>query len=131
MFPFSQDFRDYTKVTEAEVQRSLADIYPRGVVYQLGRTELPDSLQKIPTLAASFVSGVAAPIIQVPNSGEARQVIFTVRLDMTDAPETGNLNAYLLLRVDNETYMSPPCSRLREFPHHFSGQCPISAAFKP
>ena len=37
---------------------------------------------------------------------------------------------YLLLRVGNETYMSPPGARLGDFPHHSSGQCPISAAFK-
>jgi hypothetical protein len=130
MFPFSQNLRDYTKVTEAEVQRTLADTYPRGIIYQLEKPELPDSLQKMPTLSSSFVSGVAAPIVRVPQAGEVRQVIFTVRLDMRDAPETGNLNAYLLLRVGNETYMSPPCARLGDFPHHFSGQCPISGAFK-
>jgi hypothetical protein len=131
MFPFDQNLRKYTPITEEEALRTLAGHYPRGIMYEVEKKELPDSLQKIETLVAAFVSGVRYPVTEAPKEGDPQSVIFTVRLDMKDAPETGNLNAYLLLRVGEKVLMSPPCYKLAlTFPHHFCGRIPVSGAFK-
>ena len=79
----------------------------------------------------AFVSGVQAAVTAAPAEGIPETVIFTIREDLKDAPETGNLNAYLLLRTGDNTIMSPPCNKLAPFPHHFSGISPLAAAFKP
>ena len=55
---------------------------------------------------------------------------FTVRYDAKDAPKTGNLNAYLLLKLEDRVLMSPPCHKLGDLPHHFSGQCPLTGVFR-
>lgn len=130
MFPFDPNLNNYKLISEEEASRVLADQCPRGIVFQLEPAELPDSLQKIPTLAAAFVSGVVGPVATSPREGDPHSVIFTVRNDIKDAPNTGNLNAYLLLRVGAEVFMSPPCRQLAPFPHHFSGSIPVSGVFK-
>lgn len=130
MFPFSQNLDDYHEMTEAEAQVSLSGIYPPGIVFTLERPDLPAPLQKIPTLVQGFVSGVTDPSTLQSLSGEPSHVVFTVRYDAKDAPKTGNLNAYLLLKLEDRILMSPPCHKLGDLPHHFSGQCPLTGVFK-
>jgi hypothetical protein len=121
----------YKEISQEEATRILSDHYPRGVIYQLEKPDLPDSLQKVDNLAAAFISGVSAPVTAAPKYGKPETVIFVIRNDIKDAPETGNINAHLLLRVDEKVLMSPPCKKLTgAFPHHFSGAIPISGAFK-
>jgi hypothetical protein len=130
MFPFSSNLIDYREMTETEAHVTLSGIYPPGVVFTLKRADLPAPLQKIPTLVQAFVSGVTDPICLQTSAGYPSHVVFTVRYDATDAPKTGNLNAYLLLKLKDKVMMSPPCSELGGLPHHFSGQCPLSGVFK-
>jgi hypothetical protein len=130
MFPFSQNLDDYHKMTEAEARVTLSGVYPRGIVFTLERKVLPAPLQRIPTFVQGFVSGVTNPSALLLASGEPSHVVFTVRYDAKDAPKTGNLNAYLLIKLEDRVLMSPPCSELGDLPHHFSGQCPISGVFK-
>lgn len=130
MFPFSQNFDDYHEMTEAEAQVTLCGVYPPGIVFTLERSNLPEPLQKIPTLVQGFVSGVTDPYMLKLPLGQPSHVVFTVRNDAKDAPETGNLNAYLLLKLGDRVLMSPPCHKLGNLPHHFSGQCPLSGVFK-
>lgn len=79
-------------------------------------------------LVGGFVSGFA-PAAQSPiGSGTPLEVDFTVRYDVKDLPNTGNLYAYLILQVDTGYYMSPPCTRLGTIPHHFSGAIPLNVA---
>jgi len=130
MFPFSQNLDDYHEMTEAEAQVTLSEIYPAGIVFTLDRPALPAPLQKIPTFVQGFVSGVTDPsTIQSP-SGHPSHVVFTMRYDAKDAPKTGNLNAYLLLKFEDRVLMSPPCHELGDLPHHFSGQCPLKGVFR-
>ena len=130
MFPFSQNLDDYHEMTEADADVTLSGVYPQGIVFNLPRTELPAPLKKIESLMLAFVSGVTDPTtFQIP-SGDPSHVVFTVRNDAKDAPKTGNLNAYLLLKFENKVLMSPPCHKLGGLPHHFSGECPLSGVFK-
>ena len=130
MFPFSIDPNKYTAITSEEAERTLSENYPKGVLYEVPVDDLPDSLRGIKTLKQAFVSGVQAAVTAAPAEGIPETVIFTIREDLKDAPETGNLNAYLLLRTGDNTILSPPCNKLAPFPHHFSGISPLAAAFK-
>lgn len=130
MFPFSQNLDDYHEMTEAEAQITLSGAYPAGTVFSLDRCSMPSPLQKIPTLVQGFVSGVTDPTAFQISSGDPSHVVFTVRHDAKDAPMTGNLNAYLLLKFEDRVLLSPPCHKLGDLPHHFSGQCPLSGVFK-
>ena len=129
MFPFSQDLDDYHEMTEAEAKVTLSGVYPPGIVFALKHADLPGPLQKIAPLVQAFVSGVTDPFTLQSPFGDPSQVVFTVRYDAKDAPKTGNLNAYLLLKVGNRVFMSPPCHNLGNLPHHFSGECPLSGIF--
>jgi len=130
MFPFSQDLGDYHETTEAEVQVTLSGVYPPGIVFTLKRADLPGPLQGIAPLVQAFISGVTDPSTLQSPSGDPSHVVFTVRYDAKDAPKTGNLNAYLLLKVEDRVLMSPPCHNLGNLPHHFSGECPLSGIFR-
>lgn len=130
MFPFSQNLDDYHEMTEVEAQVTLSGSYPLGIVFALERPALPAPLQRIPTLVQSFVSGITNPSTFQLASGEPSHVVFTVRYDAKDAPKTGNLNAYLLLKLEGRVLMSPPCHELGNLPHHFSGQCPLKGVFR-
>ena len=131
MFPFDTNLDHYKEITEQEATRLLSDHYPRGIIYQVDKPELPNSLQKVNNLVAAFVSGVNAPVTAAPKEGEPEKVVFLVRDDIKDAPETGNINAHLLLRFNDKVLMSPPCKKLTPpFQHHFSGVIPISGVFK-
>ena len=131
MFPFSRDAAKYTSIALYQASNTLASNYPRGILYEVELSALPDSLRKTPTLKQAFVSGVQGVVTAIPAGGQANTIIFTVREDIKDAPETGNMNAYLLLSTGEQVLMSPPCHKLGPFPHHFSGPVPLSAAFKP
>lgn len=129
MFPFATDATKYTKISPDDAAQALSENYPKGVLFEIDLKELPESLQKIKTLKQAFVSGVQGPVTAAPAGGVPETVIFTVREDLKDAPETGNLNAYLLLKTGDQTLMSPPCNKLGQYPHHYSGICPLGAAF--
>ncbi len=130
MFPFSQNLDDYHEMTEAEAQVTLSGSYPPGIVFTLERPDLPAPLQKISTLVQAFVSGIVDPSTVQSPYGDPSHVVFTERYDAKDAPKTGNLNAYLLLKVEGRVLMSPPCHKLGDLPHHYSGTCPLSGVFR-
>ena len=124
MFPFSTDPNDYKEITPEQADKVLSS-GTAGEVREIPLHLLPDSLRKINNLASALVSGVTTPLTTAPVGGDPETVIFTVRNDTKDAPATGNLYAYLLLRTGDAVLMSPPCKALSPYPHHFSGACPL------
>ncbi|MFZ5495498.1 MAG: hypothetical protein ACOZE5_09215 [Verrucomicrobiota bacterium] len=125
MFPFESDFNKYIQISQDEATRRLSLISGANFCYTAPTGSLPKSLQRVNNLAGCYVSGMA-PGAQSPiGSGIPLEAAFTVRHDVKDAPLTGNLYAYLILQVGTGYYMSPPCTKLGEIPHHFSGVVPL------
>lgn len=50
---------------------------------------------------------------------------------MKDVSATGDLNAYLLLKVGNEVLKSPSCNKLGPLPHHYLWAVSPDSIFKP
>ena len=132
MFPFSTDLKKYTEISskDANARRELIDENYNFCI-PLNRDQLPESLQKIPTLVSAFVSGVKAGTQSPVGSGKMLEVVYTVRHHAKDAPETGNANAYLYLQIGPKFYQSPPCDKLGDIPHHFRGKIPFEMHVDP
>jgi hypothetical protein len=132
MFPFSTDLKKYTEISskDANARRELIDENYNFCI-PLNRDQLPESLQKIPTLVSAFVSGVKAGTQSPVGSGKMLEVVYTVRHHAKDAPETGNANAYLYLQIGPKFYQSPPCDKLGDIPHHFRGKIPFELHVDP
>jgi hypothetical protein len=126
MFPFESDFSRYTQISEEEAKRRSSLISGADFCYQSPTGILPDSLQRVNNLAGAFVSGFFAPASSPIGSGTPLETIFITRYDAKDAPLTGNLYVFCILQVGSSYYMSPPCTNLKEIPHHFSGCNPLS-----
>lgn len=131
MFQFSSDFAKYHSISLQEAKATFADQDQKGIVYRVDLQDLPTALRKIPTLREAYVSGVQGSIGAAPSQGTPQAVILTAREDLKDAPATGNLNAYLLLTVGDNVFMSPPSNKLGSLLHHYSGQFPLESVFKP
>ena len=127
-FPFSPNFAKYTQITEDEATRRLSLISGAGFCYRCPITGLPTSLQKVNDLVDAFVSGLSPSTPSPVGKGTPLEVTFTERLDVGDAPKTGNLYAHCILQVGTGYYMSPPCTKLGAIPHHFSGALPLNVA---
>ena len=99
MFPFSTNLNKYTEISsgDANARRELiGENY--NFCIRLNRDQLPESLQKIPTLVSAFVSGVEDGTQSPVGSGKMLEVNYTVRNDPNNAPETGKANAFCIFR---------------------------------
>ena len=126
MFPFETDLRKYTQISEEEATKRLSLISGANFCYETPTGSLPGSLQKMNGLAGAYVSGFFEGAKSPIGSGTPLEATFAVRYDPKDAPMTGNLYVFCILHVGNGYYMSPPCTKLGEIPHHFMSGTPLN-----
>ena len=129
MFPFESDFDRYSKISEQDATQRLSLISGAGFCYNAPIASLPQSLQRVNNLVGSYVSGCSPAAGSPVGSGIPIETTFTVRYDIKDAPLTGNLYAYLILKVGPDYFMSPPCTKLGAIPHHFKDAIPLNVEF--
>lgn len=117
MFPFESDFSKYTQISEEDAKRRLSLISGVDFCYCVPTGSLPQNLQGVHNLVAAYVSGFEHGAPSPIGSGIPIETTFTVRHDVKDAL-TGNLYAYCILNAGTGYYMSPPCTKLGQIPHH-------------
>ena len=132
MFPFSTDLSKYTEISsgDANARRHFYDPDCKFVA-PLNIDKLPQPLQKVNNLVAGYVSGVTPSVASPVGTAKVLEVDYTARYDVKDAPATGNAYAYCVLQVEDRFFVSPPCNKLGDIPHHFEGKIPFEYYIKP
>lgn len=117
--PKTQPRRKWTPIDEAAAGQLIAASSPRGLVYPLDVTALPESIQAMPGVVSYYVSNYTAAV----PVGSGITVGGELAVVRTDADLNKAYNYVFATSSDGRVYFNGP---YKDFPqHHFAKRKPV------